>query len=61
MFRLSFRVRAWPLAESCVVLRAIQRFGKHPVGDIDFSYILFAFSMRLGPAGEPIRRKWNSM
>jgi hypothetical protein len=30
--------------------------GEHPTGDIDFSYILFAFSVRLGLAGEPIRR-----
>jgi hypothetical protein len=35
--------------------------GEHPISDIDFSYILFAFSVRLGTAGEPIRRKWNSM
>jgi hypothetical protein len=54
VFRLSFRVRAWPLAESCVVLRAIQRFGEHPIGDIDFSY---SFRLQRAPR---TRRGTNS-
>ena len=47
VFWLSIRVRGWPLDEFRVVLRTIQRFGKDPVGDVNFSDLLFRFSVRL--------------
>ena len=52
---IDLREQECPLAEFCVVAGPAGRFGKHPIGDIDFSYFLFRFSVRLWPAGTPVR------
>ena len=52
---LRVRVRVCSLAEFCVVVSPMNRFGKHPIGGIDLSYSLFRFGLRRCAAGKSVR------